>query len=49
MIVPLSEAVASIVPVELMAKKEMGALCAWITFATVLVAVENTKTSPDCG
>jgi hypothetical protein len=48
-IVPLSEAVASMVPVELIARKEIGALWACITFATVFVAVEKTKTSPDCG
>jgi hypothetical protein len=47
MTVPLSEAVASMVPVELMARKEMGDLCAWTTLATVRVRVENRRTSPD--
>lgn len=47
MTVPLSDAVASIVPVELMERKEIGDLCAWITLATVNVRVENRRTSPD--
>ena len=46
--VPLSDAVASIVPVELMERKEMGDLCACMTFATVNVRVEKRMTSPDC-
>ena len=46
---PLSEAVASIVPVELMDRKEIGDLCAWMTFATVSERVEKSKTSPVCG
>jgi len=46
--VPLSDAVAKRVPVELMERKEMGALCAWITFETVSERVEKRKTSPDC-
>ena len=48
MTVPLSDAVAKMVPVELMERKEMGALCAWITFATVSERVEKRSTSPDC-
>ena len=48
MTVPLSEAVAKRVPVELIERKEMGALCAWITFATVSERVEKRRTSPDC-
>jgi len=47
MTVPLSDAVASIVPVELMERKEIGDLCAWITLATVKERVENSRTSPD--
>lgn len=46
MTVPLSEDVASIVPVELIARNEIGALCAWITLATVFVGVEKMRTSP---
>jgi len=48
MTVPLSDAVAKMVPVELMERKEMGALWAWITFATVSERVEKRRTSPDC-
>lgn len=48
MTVPLSDAVASSVPVELIARKEIGALCAWMTFATVSERVENNRTSPVC-
>lgn len=48
MTVPLSDAVARIVPVELIARKEMGDLCAWMTFATVSERVENSRTSPVC-
>ena len=48
MTVPLSDAVAKRVPVELIERKEMGALCAWITFATVSERVEKRRTSPDC-
>lgn len=44
--VPLSDAVASMVPVELMERKEMGDLCAWMTFATVRERVEKRRTSP---
>ena len=43
MTVPFSEAVARRVPVELMERKEMGALCAWIR-----ERVEKRSTSPDC-
>jgi hypothetical protein len=46
--VPLSEAVARSVPEELMERKEMGDLCAWITFDTVSERVEKRRTSPDC-
>lgn len=45
---PFSEAVARSVPVELMERKEIGDLCAWITFATVRERVEKMSTSPDC-
>jgi hypothetical protein len=45
--VPFSEAVARSVPVELMERKEMGDLCAWITLATVKERVEKRRTSPD--
>lgn len=48
MTVPLSDAVARMVPVELIERKEIGALCAWITFATVSDRVEKRRTSPDC-
>ena len=48
MTVPLSDAVAKMVPFELIERKEMGALCAWITFATVSERVEKRRTSPDC-
>jgi len=48
MTVPLSDAVAKRVPVELIERKEMGALWAWITFATVSERVEKRRTSPDC-
>jgi hypothetical protein len=47
MTVPLSEAVANMVPVELIARNDIGALWAWMTLATVFVAVENIRTSPD--
>lgn len=47
--VPLSDALASIVPVELMARYEIGDLCAWMTLTTVLVRVEKRTTSPVCG
>ena len=48
MTVPLSEAVARRVPVELMERNEMGDLCAWMTLDTVKERVENRRTSPDC-
>ena len=48
MTVPLSEAEASMVPVELMERKEMGDLCAWITFSTRSLRVQKTMMSPDC-
>lgn len=48
MTVPLSEAVASRVPVELMERNEMGDLWAWITLATVSERVEKRMTSPAC-
>jgi len=47
MTVPFSEDVARMEPVELMERKEMGALCAWMTLATVSERVENKRTSPD--
>lgn len=31
-----------------MERKEMGDLCAWMTFATVSERVEKRMTSPDC-
>ena len=49
MTVPFSDAVASRVPVELMARHDRGVLCAWMTFATVRERVENKRTSPHCG
>ena len=48
MTVPLSDAVASRVPVELMERKEMGALWAWMMLATVSERVEKRRTLPDC-
>lgn len=45
---PLSEEVARRVPVELIERKEMGALWAWMTLATVRERVEKRRTSPDC-
>lgn len=48
MTVPLSDAVAKRVPVELIERKEIGALCARITFETLSERVEKRKTSPDC-
>ena len=47
--VPLSEAVASMVPVELRARQAMGVLCAWITFRADSVMVSNSSTSPVVG
>lgn len=47
MTVPFSEEVASRDPVEFMDRKEMGALCAWMTLATVRERVEKRRTSPD--
>jgi hypothetical protein len=47
MTVPLSEEVARSVPEESMARKDMGALCAWMTFDTVRERVEKIRTSPD--
>lgn len=48
MTVPFSEAVASIVPVELIERKEIGDLCAWMTFAVASERVEKSRTSPVC-
>lgn len=48
MTVPLSDAVASSVPSALIERKEMGDLCAWMTFATVSERVEKIRTSPAC-
>jgi len=45
--VPLSEEVASRVPVELMERNDIGALWAWMTLATVRERVEKRRTSPD--
>jgi len=47
MTVPFSEDVARMEPVELVERKEMGALCAWMTLARVSERVENKRTSPD--
>lgn len=47
MTVPLSDAVARSVPAALMLRKEMGDLCAWMTFETVRERVEKRRTSPD--
>lgn len=47
MTVPFSEEVARRVPVELMDRKERGALWAWMTLATVRERVEKSSTSPD--
>lgn len=49
MTVPLSDAVASIVPVEFIARKEMGDLCACKTLTTESDRVSNRRTSPECG
>jgi len=48
MTVPFSDAVARSVPVELIARNERGALCAWMTLATVSERVEKRRTSPHC-
>lgn len=48
MTVPLSEAVARSVPVELMERKEMGDLWAWMTLETVKERVEKRRRSPVC-
>lgn len=48
MTVPFSDAVAKRVPDELMERKDIGALCACMTLATVSERVENRRTSPDC-
>jgi hypothetical protein len=47
MTVPFSDAVARSVPDELRERKEMGALCAWMTLETVRERVEKRRTSPD--
>ena len=47
--VPLSEAVASIVPVELSAKHAMGDLCAWMTLRAEREIVSKRRTSPVVG
>ena len=49
MTVPLSEAVASIVPVELRERCAIGDLCAWTTFKAESEMVSNNKTSPVVG
>jgi len=51
MTVPLSEAVASMVPCELIAMAAMGYLCAWIMLTAVRVIVSNINIEPideDC-
>ena len=45
---PFSDAVARSVPVELIDRKEIGALCACTTLMTVLECVLYIMTSPDC-
>jgi hypothetical protein len=47
--VPLSEAVASIVPSELRDKHAIGVLCAWITFKAERERVSNRRISPEMG
>lgn len=47
--VPLSLAVASIVPVELRDKAAMGVLCAWMTFSAERETVSKRRTSPVVG
>lgn len=47
MTVPFSELVARRVPEDDKERNESGALCAWITFATVNERVEKRRTSPD--
>ena len=49
MTVPLSDAVASIVPVELIARKEIGDLCACRTLTTESERVSKRRTSPELG
>lgn len=46
MIVPLSEAVASAVPWELIANAAMADLCAWIMLTAVRETVSNTMMAP---
>jgi hypothetical protein len=47
--VPLSDAVASIVPVELRARQAMGDLCAWMTLMAERLRVSKRRTSPVVG
>ena len=47
--VPLSEAVASIVPVALSARQAIGDLCAWTTLRAEREIVSNSRTSPVVG
>lgn len=49
MTVPLSEAVASMVPVEFRDRAAMGVLCAWMTFSAEREMVSNKRTSPVVG
>lgn len=49
MTVPFSEDVARRVPVELMERKDKGALWAWMALTTVRERVEKMWTSPFCG
>ena len=46
MTVPFSEAVASIVPVLLILRNDIGDLCAWMTFSTISLRVLKRMTSP---
>ncbi len=47
--VPLSDAVASIVPVALRARHAIGVLCAWMTLIAERLRVSKRRTSPVVG
>ena len=47
--VPLSEAVASIVPDALRARQAIGVLCAWMTLMAERLRVSKRRTSPVVG
>lgn len=47
--VPLSEAVASMVPLALSERHAMGVLCAWMTLSAEREMVSNKRTSPVVG